>query len=77
MNLSRFVSSPDAREAALSFILAGNLNKVVWDDCQFIWDSRGLFDNGFNDEASHHPFLLNVVVSSSDYKNNVGRGFRS
>jgi hypothetical protein len=56
MALPHVISSPNAKEAALSFILGGNSNKVVWDDCQFIWDSRGLVDNASDDEVSDRSF---------------------
>lgn len=56
MALRRVISSPDAKEAALSFILGGNSNKVVWDDCQFIWDSRALVAVASDDEVSDRSF---------------------
>ena len=64
MALRRVISSPDAKEAALSFILGGNSNKVLWDDCQFIWDSRGLVDNASNDEVSDRSFraLMSIIT---------------
>ncbi|KAJ8131947.1 hypothetical protein O1611_g1678 [Lasiodiplodia mahajangana] len=53
MAMRRIDSFPDAKEAALSFILNGTLNKVVWDDCQFIWDSRdSLIGNASNEEVA-------------------------
>ena len=62
MALPRVISSPDAKEAALSFILGGNSNKVVWDDCQFIWDSRGLVDNASDGEVSDRLFRTLMLI---------------
>ncbi|KAG8668255.1 hypothetical protein FPOAC2_07545 [Fusarium poae] len=52
MALRRSVSSVDAIDAALSFILGLNSNKVAWDQCQFIWDSRGLIEATTDDEMA-------------------------
>jgi hypothetical protein len=60
MALRRVISSPEAKETALSFILGGNSNKVVWDDCQFIWDSRELVDTASDDEVSDRSYRTSM-----------------
>ncbi|KAE8155373.1 hypothetical protein BDV25DRAFT_135121 [Aspergillus avenaceus] len=48
----RIISSPNPRHAALSFILGESPNEVVWKNCQFIWDSRGLVDTASDDQVA-------------------------
>jgi len=65
MALRRIISSPDAKEAALSFILGGNANKVVWNDCQFIWDSRGLLADAASDDEVSDRTIRHLRCPSS------------
>ncbi|KAI1150034.1 hypothetical protein F4825DRAFT_452888 [Nemania diffusa] len=42
--LSEGYSFPNPVEAALSFILQQSSNKVLWDECQLIWDDQELIE---------------------------------
>lgn len=63
----RSMRSPDAKEAALQAVLRGGLNKVLWDDCRLIWDSRSIIDDGLvsDDQVSGLLVILSDTQDST------------
>lgn len=53
----------DAKETALQAVLRGAMNKVLWDECQLIWDSRSLIDDtATSEDQVRKPFSLAGVL---------------
>lgn len=46
MVYSQCIRSPEPREQALGFVLGRGHNQVCLDECDFIWDSRDLIEDG-------------------------------
>ncbi|KFY31404.1 hypothetical protein V493_01138 [Pseudogymnoascus sp. VKM F-4281 (FW-2241)] len=42
---ARVSQAPEAKEVGLNFVLDQGKNKVLWDECSFIWDSQALIDD--------------------------------
>lgn len=54
----------DAKETALQAVLRGGMNKVLWDECQLIWDSRSLIDDITTcEDQVRKPFSLAGILS--------------
>lgn len=54
----------DAKETAPQAVLRDGMNKVLWDECQLIWDSRSLIDDiATCEDQVRKPFSLAGVLS--------------
>ncbi|KAL6409726.1 ABC transporter [Ilyonectria robusta] len=64
----RSMRSPDAKEAALQAVLRGGLNKVLWDDCRLIWDSRSIIDDAPVSEDQMAVFGVKGKVETIEHE---------
>lgn len=63
--LSEGYSFPNPVEAALSFILQQSSNKVLWDECQLIWDDQELIEKAPPNGVRRH-FKDLTIINSND-----------
>ncbi|KAF5121997.1 hypothetical protein E5D57_012470 [Metarhizium anisopliae] len=61
---SQLLPSSDAKETALQAVLQGGVNKVLWDECQLIWDSRSLIDDTATSEDQMAVFGVKGKVGT-------------
>jgi hypothetical protein len=58
------VQSWDMEETALAVVLQGDLNRVVWDECHLIWDSRDLIEESpAGENLASRLALLHLVTA--------------